>query len=84
VDDTTPVERQNQKYIECPKGNGWNREKVDGDHISHVVEDEGLPGLIWWAGPADHLLADGCLADFEAKLEQLTVDSRRAPERVLQ
>jgi hypothetical protein len=43
-------------------------EEIDGGDLSHVVADEGLPGLIRWTGPAHHVLGDRRLADVMAEL----------------
>ena len=50
-----------------------------------MVPEEGPPTLARWSAmPFRHVLRDGGLRYFEAQLEKLTMDARRAPERVFQ
>jgi hypothetical protein len=47
-----------------------------GDHrtdVGHAVADKGLPGLIWWARPADHVFGDRGLADVFEHPNMLTM-----------
>jgi hypothetical protein len=37
VDDASPVERKDEEYIERPKGNGRDREEIDGDDLGHMI-----------------------------------------------
>jgi hypothetical protein len=83
VNDTSPIQRQNQEYVERPKSNGWNREKIDGGDLGHVVADEGLPGLRWRSRSSHHVLGDSGFADVVSQLQQLTMDTRCAPEWVV-
>ena len=40
VDDASPVERKDQEYIERPKGNGRDREEIDGDDLGCFLPAE--------------------------------------------
>src|SRR6266513_1727350 len=47
-----------------------------------MVAKERLPSLRGRAPPPGHILGDAGLADIDAELERLTMDSRRSPQRV--
>jgi hypothetical protein len=57
--------------------------EVDAGGAVHVVLQEGAPGLRWRLVPVRHVLGDRGLGDGDTELEQLAVDSRRAPAGVL-
>jgi hypothetical protein len=48
-----------------------------------MILQESAPGLGRRLAAAQHVLTDAALADVDAELEQLTVDARRAPARIL-
>src|SRR5215475_7269052 len=48
-----------------------------------MVAQECPPRLRWRSSVFDHVLGHGRLCDLKAKLEQLAVDARGAPQRVL-
>src|SRR5205823_10717850 len=47
-----------------------------------MVAKERLPSLRGRARPPRHILGDAGLADLDAELEKLSMDSRRSPQRV--
>jgi hypothetical protein len=47
-----------------------------------MIAEECLPALGRRAPPPCHILRDAGLADIDAELEKLSMDSRRAPQRV--
>ena len=47
-----------------------------------MIMNEPLPPLRWRASSPGHILGHARLADFDAELEQLTMDSRRPPQRI--
>src|SRR6266404_4706333 len=47
-----------------------------------MMAKESLPTLRWWFLPLDHILGHTRLPDFDAELEQLSMDPRRSPQRI--
>jgi hypothetical protein len=48
-----------------------------------MVTQEGAPGLGGRPRSLDHVFRDARLSDFKAELEQLTMDTRGAPQRIV-
>src|SRR4029078_6404273 len=71
-----------QQTIEQPERDCRHDEEVHCDNASRMVAKERLPSLRGRAPPPHHILGDAGLADRDAKLEKLTMDSRRSPQRV--
>src|SRR5438876_6840127 len=59
------------KDIEQVEANARNNEQVHGGDVRRVVTS------------LDHVLRDAGLSDFEAELEQLVMDARRSPQRIV-
>ena len=47
-----------------------------------MIAQKRPPTLGWWSTAPDHVLGNSGLGDIDAKLQQLPVDTRRAPEPV--
>src|ERR1035437_10486636 len=47
-----------------------------------MIAKESLPTLRRWFSPLDHILGHTRLPDFDAELEQLSMDPRRSPQRI--
>ena len=71
---------QNIKQL---KAEGRNHEQVDGRDVRRMVTQEGAPPLRERPASLRHILGDGRLRDRKAELEQLTMNTRRAPKQVL-
>src|SRR5947208_5633614 len=69
--------------VEQIKANGWNNEQVHGGDVRRVVTQEGAPSLGWRSTLLDHVLRDARLSDLEAELEQLAMNARRSPQRIV-
>src|SRR6266480_3502382 len=69
--------------IEQVEANGRNNEQVHGGNVRCVVTQEGTPSLRGRAALLDHVLRDAGLSDLKAELEQLAMDARRAPKRIV-
>jgi hypothetical protein len=61
---------------------GRHHEEVRSHHLSDVICQERAPCLRRGLPAVPHVFRDRGLRDLDAKLEQLAVDPRRAPERV--
>ena len=83
VHDPSTIMGQGDEHEEHAEGRGRDGEEVDGRELSHVVGEEGAPGL----GPgrsrmAAEVLRHGRLGDLDPQLPELAVNAGRAPERV--
>jgi len=72
-----------QKCKQTLKRHGRNQAKVDRRNRVRMVAQECPPCLRWRSSVFDHVREDGRLRDVEAKLEELAVDARGAPQPVL-
>src|SRR5437667_6920854 len=71
------------KGIEQVEANGRNNEQVHGGDVRRVVTQEGAPALGRRSTSLDHVLRDARLSDLKAELEQLAMDARRTPQRIV-
>ena len=83
VENAPSVMGQNQKHIENLETEGGHAEEVDRDQLREVIVQEGAPGLRRRLATAHHVFADAGLADVDAQLEQLPVNPRCTPPRIL-
>ena len=72
-----------QQAIQQPKGNRRHDEQIHRRDAVSMIAEECLPALGRRTSPPSHILGDAGLADLDAELEQLAMDTRRAPKRVL-
>ena len=72
---TLAVVDANGTAPDYPPGNAGN--------VRRVVAQKGTPSLAWRPASLDHVLGDARLRDLKPELEQLAVDARRSPKRVL-
>src|SRR6266481_3610045 len=71
-----------QQSIEQTKRDCRHDEQIHcGDAIGMIVE-QCLPSLRWRASSPGHILGHTRLPDFDAELEQLSMDPRRSPQRI--
>lgn len=68
--------KENEEYTESC---GRNGEEIYGDDIFSVIRQECPPALGRRLVMVYHVFRDGCLADLDAELEQLSMNSRRTP-----
>ena len=84
VQDATAIVSEDDENVEHAEGGGRDCEEIDRGQGADVVGQERAPGLrrrlakVLWAS----CRRNGALADVDAELEQLSVDARRAPQRV--
>src|SRR5438128_1947597 len=69
--------------IEQVEADGRNDEQVHGGDVRRVVTQEGAPALGRRSRSLDHVLRDARLSDLKAELEQLAMDARRTPQRIV-
>src|SRR6266581_5862489 len=82
-DEVSAGQPNDDKGIEQVEANGRNNEQVHGGDVRRVVTQEGAPALGRRSTSLDHVLRDAGLSDLKAKLEQLAMDARRAPQRIV-
>src|SRR6266480_5269061 len=82
--DKVPAGQPNDdEDIEQIEPNGRNNEQVHGADVRCVVTQEGPPSLRGRAALLHHVLRNAQLSDLKAELEQLAMDARRAPQRIV-
>jgi len=77
------LQLNDDKNVEQVEANGRGNEQVHGDEIGRMVAQEGAPPRGGWSASLDHILRDAGLSDLKAELEQLAVDARRSPQRIV-
>ena len=82
-DEVSSVEPDDDEGIEQVETDSWNDEQVHGGNVRRVVTQEGSPSLAGWPPSFDHVFGDARLRDLKAKLEQLAMDTRRTPQRIV-
>jgi hypothetical protein len=82
VDDAATVMGQDDQHEQQSIRHSGYDEEVSGCDLMDMIREERPPCLGWRAVTARHVLRDRRLADVDAQLHELTVDSRRAPQRI--
>src|SRR5258708_5106790 len=70
-------------YLACVALSQGHNQQVHSGDVRCVVMQKGTPSLAWWPAPLDHVLGDARLRDLKPQLEQLAMDARSAPKRIL-
>ena len=84
MDDFSPLMAEDDQGVEKLKPCRYDNEHVDGGGVMHVIVQERAPGRGGGLGPPWKISANRGLAHLDAELEQLAVDTGRAPKRVCQ
>ena len=74
--------QQDDEHVEQTEGRRRHDEEVDGDKVGDVVLEERSPGLRGWLRAPWRETRNRALRNVQAELEQLTMDARRAPQRI--
>src|SRR5437667_9454611 len=82
-DEVSAGQPNDDKGIEQVEANARNNEQVHGGDVRRVITQEGAPALGRRSTSLDHVLRDARLSDLEAELEQLAMDARRSPQRIV-
>jgi hypothetical protein len=80
-DQTASLKVDNRQPIEKLEADGRHDKHIYGGDVRGVIAEKGLPA--WRATSSYHVLGHSRLGDVDAELEQLAMDTRRTPERVL-
>src|SRR5215467_12945319 len=78
-----PSVAKNKKCEELLKGNRRNHKEINRCNPIRMIAKEGLPALQWPTPPRHHVDRNRGLGDLNAQFEQLAMDPRGTPERVL-
>ena len=79
VDELPPAVRKKHQTVEQLEADRRHDEQIRGGNSRRMVAQEGRPTLTRSSGAFDHVLGDRRFGDFNAELEQLAMDPRRAP-----
>src|SRR5207253_4525566 len=82
-DEVSAGQPNDDERIEQVEANARNNEQVHGGDVRRVVTQEGAPALGRRSTSLDHVLRDARLSDLKAELEQLAMDARRTPQRII-
>jgi len=82
VEDAPTIVSEHHEDEQDAKVRGGNGEEIDGDQIRDVIGQERAPGLRGRCAALRDEPGDGALGHVEAELQQLTMDSRRAPKGI--
>src|SRR5256712_3824320 len=82
VDDAPAVVSEHDENKEDAQAHGWHRKEIEGDEIADMVGEERPPSLGGRDAPLREQPRDGAFGHIDAELEELTMDSWSAPERV--
>jgi len=82
-DKFSALQSNDDEDIEQVKTNGRGNEQVDSGDVGRMAAQEGAPSKGGRSASLDHILRDAGLSDFKAELEQLAVDARGTPQRIV-
>ena len=80
---TPSLVRQHEENVEDLKPDRRHGEEVYGHNRFHMVVKEGPPGLRRWLPTAYQVFAHARFTNLDAEFQQLAVDTRCAPTRIL-
>src|SRR5437773_5892870 len=82
VEDAPALVGEHNEDEEHPQASSRDREEIDGDQIPDMIGQERSPALRGRRAPLWEQAGDGALGHDDAELQELTMDSRSAPERI--
>src|SRR5215470_13956236 len=84
VQDSATAVSDYEKAVQYPEGRGGHGEKVHGGDSLTMILEKGEPALagVSRRGPLRQVAGDGGLGDYEAQLQELTVDPGSTPSRI--
>ena len=74
--------REHDENEENAQARGGHREEIGRDQVPDMGGEKRPPGLRRLGAPFRHDARDGALADFDAELQELSVDARRPPQGI--
>ena len=82
-DKFSTLQSDDDEDVEQVEANGRGNEQIHGGDVGRMVTQEGAPPRGGRSASLDHILRDAGLSDLKAELEQLAVDARRSPQRIV-
>jgi len=82
VDDPSAVMGEDDEDEEDAEASGGHGEEVDGDQVADMVGEERPPGLRGSGGSPGHEPGNCAFGDFDAELQELSVDAGCTPQRI--
>src|SRR3977135_3206887 len=82
-DKVSALQANDDEDLEQVEANGRGNEQVHGGDVGRMVTQEGAPSRGGRLASLDHILRDTGLSDLKAELEQLAMDARRSPQRIV-
>jgi len=82
VQDASAIVSEHDEDEQDAQARGGNGEEIEGDQIRDVIGEERALDLRGRRAALRDEPGDGALGYVEAELQQLTMDSRSAPERI--
>jgi hypothetical protein len=82
VNNTPTVVRQDDQHEQESISDRGHDQEIGGHDLLDMIRQESLPLLGRWSSVPAHVLRDCGLADVDAELQEFSVDSWCAPERV--
>jgi len=82
VDDAPAMVGEHDEDEEDAEPSGGHGEEIDRNQVPDVIGQKRPPGLRGRAAPLREQPRDGAFGHMDAELQELTMDSRGAPERV--
>jgi hypothetical protein len=82
-DQMASLKMDNRQSIQKLEADGPHNEQIDSGDVRRVIAKEGFPALRRRPTSSHHVFGYRRLSDVDAELEQLAMDARRTPERVL-
>src|SRR4029077_54462 len=69
--------------VEQVEANGGDNEQVHGGNILSMITQKSAPTVAARSAAPEHLFGDTRLRDLKSEIEQLAVNARRSPKRIL-
>src|ERR1700716_1294323 len=77
------LQSNDNEDIEQVEANGRGDEQIQSGNVGSMASQEGAPSRGGPSASLDHILRDAGLSDLKAELEQLAMDARGSPQRIL-
>jgi len=82
VEDAPAIVCEHDKGEQDTQAHSGNDEEIDGDQVAEVIGQERAPGLRGRCAALREEPGDGALGHVDAEFQELTMDSRGAPEGI--
>ena len=83
MDNTAPLEFNDDEDVERPEKQVMNHCKITSPDVAGMILEESSPGLTRFSAPLRHVSLDRSFANFDTQLEQFAANAFRTPEAIL-